>query len=97
MKPYTPAPIDTSQIELPPEIQQLAERLAENTHEVWAAQRLADGWRLGPERDDAQKLHPCLIPYADLPEAEKAYDRNTALETLRLISLLGYGIVRMDS
>lgn len=89
---YTPQPIDTSRVELPPEIRQLTEQLAENTHDHWAQQRLADGWTYGPQRDDAQKKHPCLVPYADLPDSEKVYDRKSAMETLKAIMALGYRI-----
>ena len=89
---YTPQPIDTSRVELSPEIRQLTEQLAENTHDHWAQQRLADGWTYGPQRDDAQKKHPCLVPYADLPDSEKVYDRKSAMETLKAIMALGYRI-----
>jgi len=89
---YTPAPLDTSGVVLPPELQSLTERLAENTHEIWAQQRLSQGWTLGPRRDDAKKQHPCLVPYDQLPEIEKEYDRQTALGALRAILALGYSI-----
>jgi hypothetical protein len=89
---YSPKPIDTSQIQLPSPILDLTESLARNAHEVWARQRLADGWRRGPVRDDSLKRHPCLVPYEDLPDSEKQYDRNAALETLKLIVALGYRI-----
>jgi ryanodine receptor 2 len=92
MAPYHPAPIDTSNVTLPEGLGSLIERLAENTHDVWAAQRLADGWTHGPDRDDAAKKHPCLVPYGELPEAEKEYDRRTAAETLKAILTLGYRI-----
>lgn len=92
-EPWTPRPADTSAVEVPPAIAALTESLARNTHENWAAQRLADGWRHGPARDDARKEHPCLVPYDELPEAEREYDRRTALETVRLILALGYRIV----
>lgn len=92
MKPYQPKPVDTWGVMLSPEIEALTERLAENAHDLWALQRLADGWQCGPARDDAQKHHPCLIPYADLPENEKVYDRQAAMETLKAIVALGYRI-----
>lgn len=94
MTTYTPRPIDTTHIVLPPEVSGLTERLAENTHDVWAAQRIAQGWTHGPERDDTRKKHPCLVPYADLPEAEKEYDRATAVQALKVILSLGYTITR---
>ncbi len=93
MTNYTPEPLDTSAVVLPQTLLSLLEKLAENTHEVWAAQRLRDGWTYGPRRDDATKKHPCLVPYADLPESEKEYDRKTAGETLKAVMMLGYSIV----
>lgn len=94
MNDYKPAPLDTKAIELPDDLQQLLERLAENTHDVWARQRMADGWTWGPHRDDAAKKNPCLVPYAELPESEKLYDRQTAGEVLKAIVKLGYKVQR---
>jgi len=91
---YVPNPIDTSSVSLEPELLRLAELLAENTHDVWARERLAQGWKYGPCRRDDTKEHPCLIPYGMLPEEEKEYDRNTALETLKAVCALGYRITR---
>lgn len=93
MPQYTPQPLDTSKVKLPKSLNKLLEKLAENTHEVWAAQRMKDGWTHGPQRDDQAKKHPCLIPYADLPESEKEYDRQTAGEALKAVMSLGYSIV----
>ena len=59
-------------------------------HEVWAQGRMAQGWTYGPKRDDVFKQHPCLVPYSDLPETEKEYDRKTALGTLKLIKSLAF-------
>jgi ryanodine receptor 2 len=91
---YTPKPIDTSDIMLNEDIMKLCELLAENTHEVWSASRIKDGWVYGKERNDELKHHPCLVPYNELPESEKEYDRNTSLQTLKLIAKLGYKIVK---
>ena len=89
---YIPKPKDTSRVALDKDILELCELLAENTHEVWAKSRIDDGWTYGDVRNDEKKQHPCLIPYDELPESEKDYDRNTALETLKLICELGYKI-----
>ena len=89
---YRPQPEDTSDVVLSPELMQLAERMAENVHDVWAASRLVEGWTYGPVRDDGEKKHPCLVPYSQLPESEKAYDRNTSLETLKFIVKEGFSI-----
>ena len=64
---YTPNPIDTSNITLPAEILSLVEKIAENTHDVWAAGRIAEGWTYGETRDDKKKTTPCLVPYSKLP------------------------------
>jgi class 3 adenylate cyclase len=88
--PYTPRPLDTSKIQLTDEVLRLAELFAENAHDVWAQERLAEGWKFGPVRDDTKKEHPCLIPYKELPESEKRYDRTTALQTIKTLVSLGY-------
>jgi len=85
MKEYIPKPVDTRGVELPEELVPLIEEMAKNVHEVWAKNRIEDGWSYGPERDDARKLHPCLVPYEELPEREKDYDHATSQETLKLI------------
>ena len=89
---YIPKPIDTTGIELPDELKMLVEQMSENVHEVWAETRVKQGWTYGPERNDRLKTHPCLIPYSELPEAEKDYDRNTSISTLKLILKLGFKI-----
>ncbi len=93
---YTPKPVDTSDVKLTEELLELTEKIAENVHEVWAQGRIKEGWTYGSVRDDAKKTTPCLVPYCELPESEKEYDRNTALETIRLIVTLGYEIKRKD-
>ena len=93
-KNYVPQPMDISDVLLPEELDELVEKLAENVHEVWAQSRISQGWTYGPERNDALKHHPCLVPYEDLPEVEKAYDRDTAVGTLKLISKLGFKITK---
>jgi len=92
MKTYTPAPLDTSHIQLANEFELLTEKLAENTHDHWATLRIQEGWTFGMERDDKAKKHPDLVPYNELSETEKEYDRMTAMETLKAIIALGYKI-----
>ena len=93
-KNYLPQPVDTSDIQLPEVLSELVELMAKNVHEVWAQSRMEQGWTWGEERSDALKQHPCLVPYEELPEVEKAYDRDTALGTLKLICKLGFKIVK---
>ena len=85
--------MDTSDIQLPEELNELIEKIAKNVHEVWAKNRIDEGWTLGAERNDELKQHPCLIPYEELSEIEKDYDRNTAISTLKLICKLGFKII----
>jgi ryanodine receptor 2 len=91
---YEAKPLNTSGISLSPELLALTELLAENAHELWARQRLADGWTYGSRRDDDAKKHPCLVPYAELADSEKQYDREAALGTLKAIIALGFKINR---
>lgn len=91
---YIPQPIDTKDVVLPKELSSLAEEIAKNVHEVWSVGRMKDGWTYGEERNDAEKHHPCLVPYEELTETEKEYDRKTSQETLKLIMKLGFKIVK---
>ena len=91
-KIYKPEPIDTSDVILPEELLALTEKIAENVHNVWAVGRISEGWSYGKVKDLEKKTTPLLIAYDELPESEKGYDRNTALETLKLIVKLGYSI-----
>lgn len=93
---YVPKPINTDDIVLNEDLTQLTEQIAKNVHEVWAASRIAQGWSYGPTRDDFMKTTPCLVPYAELSETEKEYDRNTAMETIKLIVSLGYTIKKEE-
>ena len=93
-KQYIPRPLETSGVVFPEELNDLAESIAKNVHDVWAQNRIAEGWTYGPVRNDSLKQTPCLVPYEDLPEEEKAYDRRTAFETLRFIVALGFRLTR---
>ena len=92
MRKYVPNPIDTSDVLLPEELNPLLEAMAKNVHEIWAQERINQGWTYGEKRDDTNKHHPCLVAYEDLPEDEKEFDRNTSVETLKLILKLGFTI-----
>ena len=92
MKEYSHNPVDTGHIQLPKELEYLVEEMAKNVHEVWSKTRIEQGWTYGEKRDDVLKQHPCLVPYEELPEEEKVYDRNSSVETLKLIMKLGFKI-----
>lgn len=90
---YKPQPIDTSDVVLPQELLELIEKIARNVHDVWAQGRIAEGWSYGEIKDVENKTTPLLVPYDELPDSEKEYDRNTALETLKLVLKFGYRII----
>lgn len=91
---YKPNPLDTSDIQLDRDLLALTELIAENVHDVWAEGRIRDGWKYGKERNDAQKETPCLVPYSELSDEEKEYDRKTAMETIKFIVKSGYTIAK---
>ena len=93
---YIPNPIDTSRVYLSDDLLQLTETLAANTHDIWAQSRIQEGWIFGEAKDSKKMTTPCLVPYDQLSESEKAYDRNTAMECLKVLISLGYRIVKCD-
>lgn len=93
-RPYVPETIDTSSVKVTTEIGDLIEKLAKNTHEVWAKKRISEGWKFGPQRNDERKEHPGLVPYEKLDEIERGYDRETATQVVKVLLALGYKISR---
>ncbi len=93
---YIPQPIDTTDINLPEGLEELIEKMSKNVHEVWAQTRLKQGWKYGEQLNQMLKTHPCLVPYEELPEEEKVYDRNTSVGTLKLIMKLGFKIIKPE-
>jgi len=93
-KNYVPQPVDTDDVVLGKDLEELVEQMAKNVHEVWAQTRMEQGWTYGEQRDDAKKHHPCLVAYEELPDEEKEYDRNTAVGTLKRIRKLGFQITK---
>lgn len=91
---YIPQPMDTSAQKLPEELEILVEKMAKNVHEIWAQTRINQGWTYGDVRNDELKQHPCLIPYEELTEEEREYDRNTAIGTLNFILQSGFKITK---
>ena len=91
---YEPSPIGLDDVELSEDLSELQEAIAENAHEIWAKNRRDQGWSYGPERNDQKKETPDMIPYCNLPETEKLYDREMAMQTLKLVKKLGFDIVK---
>jgi RyR domain len=91
---YVPRPISIEGIEIHDGLTDLLEALAKNAHDMWALQRLADGWKWGHSRSDENKEHPGLVDYHELPESEKDYDRILVKSTIRAIIVLGYRVTK---
>ncbi|GLG95821.1 LOW QUALITY PROTEIN: ryanodine receptor-like [Gryllus bimaculatus] len=89
---FVPQPVDTSMVTLPSYVESVRDRLAENIHEMWAMNKIEAGWMFGERRDDVRRVHPCLVPFERLPPAEKRYDSQLAVQTLKTILALGYHI-----
>uniref|UniRef100_A0A3P9BDB2 Ryanodine receptor 2 n=1 Tax=Maylandia zebra TaxID=106582 RepID=A0A3P9BDB2_9CICH len=86
---FTPIPVDTSQIILPPHLERIREKLAENIHELWVMNKIELGWIYGAVRDDNKRQHPCLVEFSKLPEQERSYNLQMSLETLKTLLALG--------
>lgn len=95
MDTYNPSPLNTEHITLTAELLSVVELIAENIHDEWSLKRIRDGWRYGPERCDSKKHNPCLVPYSNLPESERDYDRISTLTTVKLLLALGYKIEKI--
>lgn len=93
---YIPNPVDTSKIELCAELKTAVEIISKNIHEVWAQNRMNDGWGYGTEHNIKKKLHPCMVAYEALPEIEKDMDRATVTQTIKMLLLLGYKIEKVE-
>jgi hypothetical protein len=57
----------------------------EQSHESWLAETKAMGWKYGPAKNPEKKEHPCFVPYAELPEAQRAKD-DLYLATVRAVA-----------
>ena len=90
--PYEPKSLDLTRVEIPADLNNLVEQLSEITHDNWLKQRVADGWRHGQSRNDLLKEHPCIVPYDELPESEKEYDRKISLGVIQAMLALGYRV-----
>uniref|UniRef100_A0A8B9LR02 Ryanodine receptor 2b (cardiac) n=1 Tax=Astyanax mexicanus TaxID=7994 RepID=A0A8B9LR02_ASTMX len=86
---FTPTPVDTSQLVLPPQLEIIRERLAENLHELWLLDKIEQGWTHGPVRDDSKKVHPGLAEFSKLPEQERQSNLQATENTIRTLLALG--------
>ncbi|XP_029705792.1 ryanodine receptor 3 isoform X9 [Takifugu rubripes] len=86
---YKPAPLDLSDVKLTGGQEVLVDKLAENAHNVWAKDRIKQGWTYGIQQDVKSRRNPRLVPYALLDERTKKSNRDSLREAIR--TLVGYG------
>ncbi|XP_036227356.2 ryanodine receptor isoform X7 [Bactrocera oleae] len=87
---YKPAPLDLNAVTLSPKLEELVDQLAENTHNLWARERIQQGWTYGLNEDSENHRSPHLVPYSKVDEAIKKANRDTASETVRTLLVYGY-------
>ncbi|XP_052768471.1 ryanodine receptor 2-like isoform X9 [Mya arenaria] len=90
--PFVPQPVDTSNVQLPVYVESVRDKLAENLHEVWAMNKIDQGWSWGEIRDDPRKKNPSITSFEKLPMSEKKYVITVSFETLRTLLALGYHV-----
>ncbi|TGZ67043.1 hypothetical protein CRM22_004998 [Opisthorchis felineus] len=94
---YKPQPLDLSQIRLSKRLEALVDQLAENTHNMWARDRISLGWTYGFTEDHAQKRSPHLVPFREVDPIIKNSNRETAIETVKTLLAYGYSLTQTSS
>ena len=94
MECYIPKPLDTSDVTLYEKHLELVEKLAINEHETWASEMQNKGWSYGEVVNEIEKKTPYLVPFEQLPNENKEWNREVASEAIKNILKLGYTIVR---
>lgn len=96
---YNPQPVDTSNLSLSRELQNLAERSAENAHDLWAKKMMED-WEMKLRATTGEilrlpiMLHPLMVPYDLLTDKEKRKNRYRSQELLKYMLFEGYKVYR---
>ncbi|MCP9259463.1 Ryanodine receptor 44F [Dirofilaria immitis] len=92
-EPFVPVLVDISNVVLPEFAMEIHEKLAENLHELWAMRKIELGWSYGEVRDQKTRRHPCLTSFQQLPQNEKTYNINLAIDTMKTIEALRYHMI----
>uniref|UniRef100_A0A671MXC6 Ryanodine receptor 2-like n=1 Tax=Sinocyclocheilus anshuiensis TaxID=1608454 RepID=A0A671MXC6_9TELE len=87
---FIPIPVDSSEVEYPPQLEQIREILAENLHELWLIDKIEQGWTYGPVKDESRKIHLCLVEFSKLPDQERIHNLQSSEDILR--TLLAFGV-----
>ncbi|XP_061097426.1 ryanodine receptor 3-like isoform X2 [Conger conger] len=93
---FIPVPVETSHIVMPPHLENVRDKLAENIHELWGMNKIELGWSYGKIRDDNKRQHPCLVDFSKLPDTERNYNTQMSTETLKTLLALGCHVVQVN-
>ena len=93
MEPFVPTPIDISSVTLPHHALDIQPKFAENLHELWAQRKIELGWSYGETRSEIHRKHQFLNSFDKLPQAEKQYNMNLAIDTMKAVEALGYHLI----
>ncbi|KAM4598949.1 ryanodine receptor 2 [Fundulus diaphanus] len=93
---FTPTPVDINKVVLPPQLEDIREKLAENLHELWVKDRMDLGWTSGPVKNEGKLHDPCLVEFSKLPEQERNQNLQMAEDTLKTLLALGFHIGLAD-
>ncbi|XP_069162577.1 ryanodine receptor-like [Procambarus clarkii] len=77
-------------VSLTSKLEELVDQLAENTHNIWARERILQGWTYGLNEDPVMHRSPHLVSYGNVDDAIKKANRDTASETIRTLLVYGY-------
>ncbi|MCX5697236.1 MAG: RyR domain-containing protein [Candidatus Omnitrophica bacterium] len=70
------------------------EILGEMEHARWVIERLLDGWKLGEVKDTSNKISPYLVPWSELPDSIKEWDRIAVHKIPQFLAESGLTLVR---
>uniref|UniRef100_A0A8C5G2H2 B30.2/SPRY domain-containing protein n=1 Tax=Gouania willdenowi TaxID=441366 RepID=A0A8C5G2H2_GOUWI len=89
---YRPAPVDVNRVSLGSDHEQVVDILAENEHNVWAKDRIKQGWTYGAQQDVKAKSSPYLVPYSLLDERTRHMGREGVREAVCTLLAYGYNL-----
>ncbi|XP_076313816.1 ryanodine receptor-like isoform X3 [Tachypleus tridentatus] len=88
--PYIPEPVNTANVQLNPELNNVVQKFAEHYHDAWANRKFENGWNYGDYWNYERKTHPRLKPYNLLAEWEKERYKEPIRESLKALIAIGW-------
>ncbi len=86
--------LSADKIQLPEFVPDDVERMAEMEHGRWNVERFDSGWRYGEKKDEARKLSPYLVPWQQVPDSIKVYDREAVRTWPKILAQAGFQVSR---